>query len=170
MPSERPYDPLPVLRHLAEAGVDFVVIGGVAGGAHGSVYPTYDIDIAYARDDDNLERLADALGAIGARLRGAPADARFQLDARSLREGANLTFATDFGPVDILGDAAGAPPYARLKSRAKLAEIDGQQIPFASLDDLIAMKEAAGRNKDKLMATEYRTLADEIRRRERETG
>jgi hypothetical protein len=92
------YDPLPVLRHLAAAGVDFVVIGGVGGGAHGSVYPTYDVDVAYARDDDNLERLAGALRELDARLRGPPRDVPFQLDARSLRAGANFTFETKLGP------------------------------------------------------------------------
>jgi hypothetical protein len=53
-----------------------------------------------------------------------------------------------------------------LRDAAKVADIDGDGVRFASLDYLIAMKEASGRNKDKLMATEYRALADEIRRPE----
>jgi len=167
--SNPPYDPLPVLRHLAAAGVDFVVIGGVAGGAHGSVYPTYDVDVAYARDDGNLGRLAAALRELDARLRGAPPDVPFQLDARSLRAGGNFIFDTKLGPLDLLGFPAGAPSYDRLRDVALVAEVEGYSVRFASLDHLIAMKEAAGRNKDKLMATEYRTLADEIRRRERQS-
>ena len=66
------FDPLPLLEVLAAEQVDFVVIGGVAGGAHGSAYPTYDLDIAYACDRENLERLATALQRLGATLRGAP--------------------------------------------------------------------------------------------------
>lgn len=165
MPSEpdRPFEPLPLLGALAEHGVDFVVIGGIAGGAHGSAYPTYDLDVAYARDDDNLERLASALVALSARLRGAPPDLPFQLDARTLKAGANFTFETDLGDLDILADPAGAPPYERLKADATAGEIRGLQVRVASLDHLIAMKEAAGRPKDKLMATEYRVLSDELR-------
>ena len=41
--------------------------------------------------------------------------------------------------------------------------VESIEIRVASLDHLIAMKEAAGRTKDKLMATEYRTLSDVIR-------
>lgn len=165
MPSvpDEPFEPLPLLAALAQAGVDFVVIGGVAGGAHGSAYPTYDLDVAYARDDDNLERLASALRALGARLRGAPPDVPFQLDATTLKAGANFTFVTDLGDLDILSDPAGAPRYERLKADATAGEIRGLQVRVASLDHLIAMKEAAGRTKDKLMATEYRVLSDELR-------
>lgn len=165
MSSDPPYDALPVLRLLAEAEVDFVVIGGVAGGAHGSVYPTFDVDIAYARGAANLEKLAQVLRSVGARLRGTPPDVPFQLDARSLSEGANFTFDTSLGPVDILGYAAGAPSYDRLREAAIVIDVDGRAVRVASLDHLIGMKEAAGRTKDRLMATEYRTLADEIRRR-----
>jgi hypothetical protein len=157
---------VPILSALAEGGVDFVVVGGVAGGAHGSSYPTYDLDVAYGRDDANLDRLATVLTSLGARLRGAPADVPFILDARTLRAGANFTFATELGSFDILGDAAGAPPYERLRADAKVKRVRGLEIRFASLDHLIAMKEAAGRPKDRLMATEYRLLADELRRRE----
>jgi hypothetical protein len=161
--SEPPFDPLPALRALVDAGVDFVVIGGVAGAAHGSSYPTYDLDVAYARDPENLERLAEALRSLRARLCGAPTDVPFLLDAKTLEAGANFTFETDMGELEILGDAAGAPAYRRLRADATTIDIDGRPIRIASLDHLIAMKEAAGRTKDKLMATEYRTLSDVLR-------
>src|SRR5262249_10579376 len=73
----------PLLNALDRKEVDFVVIGGVAGLAHGSAYPTYDLDIAYARGRRNLERLAAALREIRVRLRGAPADLPFQIDAQT---------------------------------------------------------------------------------------
>jgi predicted nucleotidyltransferase len=48
-----------LLQTLDRQGVDFIVIGGIAGWAHGSSYPTYDLDVVYSRDASNLERLAD---------------------------------------------------------------------------------------------------------------
>jgi hypothetical protein len=152
-----------VLTCLVRHGVDFVVIGGMAGMSHGSAYPSFDVDVAYARDDENLERLAASLVELGASLRGAPAGLPFQLDARTLRNGANFTFDTPFGSFDILADPAGAPPYRRLYEGGVNAVVEGVPVRIASLDHLIAMKEAAGRPKDKLMATEYRVLSDVLR-------
>jgi hypothetical protein len=158
------FNPKPIIRVLRAHDVDFVVVGGLAGMARGSSYPSFDLDIAYARDDANLERLAVALRELGARLRGAPADVPFILDARTLKSGANFTFETSYGSVDVLGDVAGAPRYEKLKEDAGAPErIDGEPVLVASLDHLIAMKEAAGRTKDKLMATEYRVLSDRLR-------
>jgi hypothetical protein len=161
--AEEPFDPIPLLRRFADAGVDFVVIGGVAGGVHGSSLSTYDVDLAYGREPGNLEKLAAVLGSIEAKLRGAPPDVPFLLDAKTLAAGANFTFTTTMGSVDILGDPAGAPPYEQLRRGATLVDVEGRQIRVASLDHLIAMKEAAGRPKDKLQATEYRTISDELR-------
>jgi hypothetical protein len=80
-----------------------------------------------------------------------------------LESGANFTFSTPLGALDILSDPTGAPPYARLKSAGTTVTLSGTEIVVASLDHLIAMKEAAGRPKDKLMATEYRVLSDALR-------
>src|SRR6266545_5606633 len=107
MSSQSTFDPLPLLRALTDAGVDFVLIGGVAGAVHGSAYPTYDVDVAYARDRPNLERLAAMLLQVEATLR-APPDVPFQLDADSLEQGGNFTFDTRFGPFDILAYPEGA--------------------------------------------------------------
>lgn len=158
------FDPIPVLAALASEEVDFVVIGGVAGGAHGSSFATFDVDIAYSREPENLEKLAAVLQSLEARQNGAPDDVPFLLDARTLARGANLTFSTALGPVDILGDPAGAPPYERLRADAVIIDVGGRDVRVASLDHLIAMKATAERPKEKSMASEYRMLADELRK------
>jgi hypothetical protein len=160
------FHPGPALEVFERHGVKFVVIGGLAGVLHGSSYATYDLDLAYERSNENLERLAAALRELGATLRGAPKDLPFQLDARTLAAGQNFTFDTRLGKVDMLGDPSGAPKYPKLAEDAEPKEIEGISVLVCSIDHLIAMKDAAGRTKDKLMATEYRVLADEIRRRE----
>lgn len=167
--ADEPFDPVPVLELFARAEIDFVVIGGVAGGVHGSAYNTYDIDLAYARDRENLERIAALLRTLDARLRGAPPGVPFQLDALSLEAGGNFTFATSMGSIDLLTYATGAPPYDELRRQATVIDVRGHPVRVASLDHLIAMKEAAGRPKDLLMASEYRVISDELRRPRDET-
>lgn len=135
--------------------------------AQGSSYPTYDLDVAYARDPANLQRLADALAEIGVSLRGAPPDLPFQLDAQTLANGANFTFDTQFGSFDVLGEVEGIKDYEELRAHAQFKRIAGVDVRVASLDHLISMKRAANRVKDQLMVTEYVELADERRRRKK---
>lgn len=158
----------PLLAALERHGVDFVVVGGVAGLAYGSAYPTYDFDIAYSRDPANLGRLAAALADIGVSLRGAPPGLPFQVDAQTLANGANFTFDTEFGSFDILSDIAGIKSYESLRRNSRFKRIDGRDVRVASLDDLIGMKRAANRVKDQLMVLEYVELTNLHRRQEEE--
>jgi hypothetical protein len=148
---------------LTRHGVDFVLVGGLAAAAFGSARSTFDLDVAYARDAANLERLTGALRELEARLRGAPADVPFLLDAETLRRGLNFTLTTTHGPLDILGEPAGAPRYDELRRAAGTIELRGFRVQVASIDHLIAMKEAAGRPHDKLAAQELRVISDELR-------
>ncbi len=153
----------PLLDALDRKEVDFVVIGGVAGLAHGSAYPTYDLDIAYARGARNLERMAAALRSIRVTLRGAPDDLPFQVDARTLGAGMNFTFLTEFGAFDILGEVDGVRSYEELRAQASIQEVGGIPVRVASLNHLIGMKRRVDRTKDQLMVEEYVTI-DRLRR------
>jgi hypothetical protein len=164
--SDRRFRPQQILEILTLRGVDFVLVGGLAGSARGSALVTFDVDIAYARDNENLERLAQVLQELKATLRGAPKDVPFLLDAQTLKAG-GLTFDTKYGALDILDRPAGSPRYDELKRAAgEPLEVHGTRIPVASLDHLISMKEATGRPRDRYAAMEYRVLSDEIRKRD----
>jgi predicted nucleotidyltransferase len=142
------FRPVALLRRLAAAQVDFVVIGGVAVATQGYGRSTDDLDITYATDAENLERLGGVLLSLHARLRGVAEDVPFVPDARTLRRVQLLTLDTDDGALDLLVDPAGAAPYAELRSRADRVDLDGSEIRVVALDDLIAMKRAAGRALD----------------------
>lgn len=70
------------LRALAEGGVRFVVVGGIAGAAHGATRATYDVDVVYERTAENLDRLVAALAPLEPYLRGAPPGLPFRASSR----------------------------------------------------------------------------------------
>ncbi|MET0901848.1 MAG: hypothetical protein ABWZ52_01285 [Acidimicrobiales bacterium] len=162
MSDPRPFEPLGVLRALADGGVAFVLIGGVAARLHGSPSLTRDVDICYARDADNLERLAQVLQSLHARLRGVVDDVPFLLDAPTLRAGANFTFVTDLGDVDILAAPSGVEGYDDLARGATEVDLEGTTVQLASLEDLILMKRAAGRAKDRAELEILEALRSEL--------
>jgi hypothetical protein len=137
-----------LLGRLARAKVDFVVVGGVAVAFQGYGRATKDLDITYATNDDNLQRLGDVLVALNAKLRGIAEDVPFVPDARTLARTRLLTLETDDGGLDLLADPPGAPPYATLRDRADHVELDDIVVAIAALDDLLAMKRTAGRPQD----------------------
>ena len=164
MQPERPeFQPQALIHTLIEHKVDFVVVGGLAAMSHGSAYPSFDLGVTHARDRANLERFAHALRDLSATLRGAPPDVPFQLDAESLEAGAHFTFVTRFGAFDVLDRPDGAPAYAELKASAVRSTVEGEPVLLASLDHLIAMKEATGRPHDRTVAAELRVISDELR-------
>jgi hypothetical protein len=160
--SEPDFDPIAGLRALVDHGVRFVLIGGYAAALRGSPMMTGDVDICPARDRRNLERLAETLRSLHARLRGAPDDVPFPLDSRTLEAGDHFTFATDTGPIDCLGTPAGTDGFADLDASATDEDLDGLVIRVASLDDLIRMKRAAGRPQDRIAVEWLSALRDEL--------
>jgi hypothetical protein len=152
------FSPRALLARLVEAEVDFVVVGGVAAVAHGSVAFTQDLDISYAPNGENLEQLGRVLVELGARLRGVTDDVPFIPDGRTLRRTRVLTLDTSLGLLDLLAQPDGAPVYGRLRERAVGQEVAGVPVLVASLDDLIAMKKAAGRPKDLVAVEELEAI------------
>jgi len=159
------YDPVAALGVLNRFGVRFVVIGGVAGRLWGSPTLTNDVDICYEQTSENLERLAAALVDLDARLRGVDEDVPFLLDAETLERGQNFTFTTSLGPLDVLGLPAGIRHFDELAANAAVFDIgDGVQVQVCDLDDLIRMKRASGRPKDRIELEILAAVRDERER------
>jgi hypothetical protein len=158
------FNPEGVILLLGHHGVDYVLIGGLAAITHGAPLVTRDVDLCYARDHQNLERLAEAFGEVHADLQGAEPGLPFRLDAGTLAHGDAFTLTTDIGWIDIMAIPAGTTGYDDLARTADEYTLFGQRVLVASLDDLIRMKRAAGRPKDLLAVEELGALREEIGR------
>jgi hypothetical protein len=152
------FSPTAALRALVTAGVDFVVIGGIAAVAHGGAQMTQDLDVVPAPDRVNLDVLGRALQSLDAKLRGVDADVPFVPDGRTLRGTQILCLDTTAGPLDVLAAPKAAPSYPVLRGNAVRVMIAELPVLIASLDDLIAMKLAAGRPKDLVAVDELRAI------------
>jgi predicted nucleotidyltransferase len=137
-----------LLRRLAHESVDFVVIGGVAVELHGYARFTKDLDIVYATNAANLERLGTVLVQLDTRLRGIEENVPFVPDAHMLKRTQMLTLDTSLGGLDLLVDPQGAARYEEMRERALTVDFDGLQIRVVALEDLLSMKRAAGRPQD----------------------
>lgn len=147
-----------LISALQSADVRFIVVGGMAGIAHGASRVTFDMDCVYARDDDNLRRLVAAMAPFRPSLRGAPAGLPFRFDEPTLRAGLNFTLDSTAGPIDLLGEIAGGGDYAALLPRSIELQVFGRPCRVVSLDALISLKRAAGRPKDLEAIAELETL------------
>ena len=153
-----------LLRALCDTGVEFVIVGGLAGRFHGSSLLTDDVDILYRRTRENIERLARALAPLHPRLRGAEEGLPFTFDAETIRHGLNFTLWTEAGPIDCLGEISGIGGYDAALEHAVVGEVFGLGCFFLSLDDLITAKRAAARRKDAEMLAQLEVIREELRR------
>jgi predicted nucleotidyltransferase len=141
------------LRRIAEIfvrhGVEFIVIGGQAETLYGSPRVTYDVDLCYERSASNLQRLAEALKELKPKLRGAPPDVPFLIDARALSLCSNFTFETPIVALDILGWVEPFGEYAALLKSSQIMRVGDMDLRVIGLDDLIKIKQHINRSKDR---------------------
>ena len=152
------------LRLLGEYGVDCVIVGGIAAAIHGSLMLTNDLDVCYARDSANLERLAQALRSVHARLRNAPEGLPFILDAETLKRGLNFTFTTDIGDLDLLGEVRGVGRYEEVVADSLTVELFDYRFAVIDIGKLIVAKRAAGRPKDLIALPELEAIQEDNKR------
>ena len=145
--ARRTFEPLIILEALHRHDVQYIVIGGLAGSILGSDSCTNDLDICYRDDHENVEALARALRDLSAR--GT---------AGSLYEHDSSSFETTGGRVDCWATPAGTNGYPDLFESSWTLELGDSVVRVCSLDDLIRMKIAADRVKDRIMLEQLYAL------------
>lgn len=149
------------LKALADAGVDFVVIGGIAAVLQGAPIVTFDLDLVHRRTADNVARLLAVLEALHARYRD-PRD--LPPAASTLLGPGHHLLTTNYGPLDLLGSIADGLAYEDLAADTVSLDVDGRPVAVLALARLIEVKQATGRPKDLAVIPTLRATLAEQRR------
>jgi predicted nucleotidyltransferase len=132
-----------ILDDLNGAGVEYVLVGGIAMIRHGVVRATRDVDAVFGPTEENVARIRDLIDRWKAtRPDGSPV----RIDG--IRPDRTIHLATPHGDLDLLSEKIAGIPFARLRERADVKRVDGVPAPICSLGDLVALKRAAGRERD----------------------
>jgi len=149
-----PLDYRTLFQEMNEAGVDYMLIGGVAVNFYGIPRMTYDLDLMIALNSENILKLLSRLSNWGYKPR-APVNPNDLADEkkRAIWIGEKNMKAFSFyhekeaiGEIDILIDLP--IPYEVFRERAKVFDLEGTSVPVVSVQDLIDLKRRAGRKQD----------------------
>lgn len=154
-----------LLEVLADSGLDFVVIGGVAAVAHGATTATQDLDIAMQLDADKVRQLLEALAPYEPVHFTRPDLPLVAENANSLARFRLLLIETELGRLDILSEVEPFENVSDLPT-VRLPLLPERLFDVIDLDALIEVKAYVGRGKDKILEEELRA----VRQRRRNAG
>ena len=144
------FDPERLLRALAARHVSYVLVGATAARLQGFPRLTADADITPARSRENLDRLANALRDLGARVytESVPEGLPFSCDATTLARAKLWNLITDAGRLDIIFEPSGTQGFEDLARSALMFDVFGIAVQVASLEDILRSKQASRRPQD----------------------
>jgi hypothetical protein len=138
-----------LLDHLLDNRVELILVGGLAAITYGAPITTSDLEIVHRRTPDNVNRLVNALLAIGARYRGT--DAVLRPSAAVLLGPGHSLLSTRLGPIDVLGAIDGGRDYDGLLPETHELALEGRRVRVPELATIVAIKRASGHPRDMYM-------------------
>ena len=163
MPSN--HDIPSLIELLADAEVEFVIVGGMAAVVQGVPVTTFDLDIVHNRAEANTKKLLALLKTIHARYRGHPPEKRVELsEAAFLGKGHQLLY-TDLGALDVLGAIEDGLEYEDLVAHSIEVKLRGKAVKILTLEKLADLKSRSANEKDRLVFKLIaKTLAEKNKR------
>ena len=143
-----------LFRKLQEKKVDYMVVGGVALVLQGAVRMTADLDLMVALEEHNLTIFVEAMNEMGFKPKApVPSEAFISADNRKswVQDKGMMVFSLYhpgemFSLVDVFVQEP--VPYSEMRERRDFKSVDDFFIPVASIQDLIKLKQIAGRPQD----------------------
>jgi len=137
-----------LLEALLDAGVNFILVGGLAAVVQGAPLTTMDADIVHQCASDNIERLADLLESLQAVYR-RPDDKTIPVNKDDLSGRGHLLLSTRLGPLDVLAFIENQHTYDDLIAHTVPIAFRGRTLRVLSLGKLVELKNASRHPKDR---------------------
>ncbi|HEY0940156.1 MAG TPA: nucleotidyltransferase [Steroidobacter sp.] len=149
-----------LIERLCDAQIDFVVVGGFAGMLHGSTLVTRDLDVCAILSPEAIARLREIFRDLHPKHRFTSQKISFLDNPDPGTPLNNLYLETDLGPVDLLGSIKGVGDFERVRNASVEIELFGRRCRIISVEDLIAAKQAMGRDKDLIAVKELQAIIE----------
>jgi hypothetical protein len=154
-----------MIRALHDAGVEFLVVGGLSAVLHGAAVNTFDVDVVHRRTAENVDRLMPVIEALDAVYRIQP-ERRLRPAKTALLSAAHHNLITKYGPLDLLGTIGNDLGYEELLPRTvEMLIAEGVRIHILNLETLIEVKEQLNGEKDRAMLPILRGVLEARRRK-----
>jgi predicted nucleotidyltransferase len=137
-----------VLEGLLEAGIDFILVGGLAAVIQGAPVTTMDVDIVHNQSSENIARLLAFLKSVRAVYRRLD-DKLIEPKERDLAGKGHLLLTTRTGPLDVLAVIEGGRSYEDLLEHSVDIDFRGYTLRVLDLKTLIELKKSSQDPKDK---------------------
>ncbi len=137
-----------ILVGLLEAGVDFILVGGLAAVIQGAPVTTMDVDVVHSQSPENIARLLSFLKSVDAVHRRLD-DKMIEPKKRDLAGKGHVLLATLIGPLDVLAVIEGGRSYEDLLEHTVEIDFRGHSLRVLDLKTVIELKKSSTDPKDK---------------------
>ena len=137
-----------ILEGLIEAGVEFILVGGLAAVVQGAPVTTLDIDIVHNRSSENIARLLAFLKSIDA-VHSRPDNRVVKPKKEDISGTGHALFTTRLGPLDVLAVIEEGRAYQDLLEHTVEIEFRGHTVRVLKLKTLVELKRTSRDPKDK---------------------
>jgi hypothetical protein len=153
-----------ILEGLIEAGVDFILVGGLAAVVQGAPVTTMDVDIVHDQSPENIAKLLAFLKSVDA-IHRRPDDKVIEPKEGDISGTGHALFTTRLGPLDVLAVIEEGRVYGDLLEHTVEIEFRSHTIRVLDLKMLIQLKRASTDPKDRqrlpVLEETLRQLEDE---------
>lgn len=153
-----------LIEGLTRAGVDFIIVGGMAAVVQGAPVTTMDVDIVHSRSNENIAKLSHYLKSVEAIYR-RPDDRIIEPEKDDLSGKGHVLLSTRLGPLDVLAVIEGGNGYEDLLEYTVEMEFKGRLVRVLSLEKMIDLKE---NSTDPLMKRHLPILKEVFRQMEKQ--